>query len=510
MLGILRQSQAVFYALAFFQLDGFAPAQRFATHAVGCHFQGDIMKINKVASLILIFFLLGCNSISQPTSTQTESIPSFTPTLVNTPIRPELTPTSTPAPSKIEKLTHAFAYGEENNILIVDENGKKVEIVKTEIGWIKDFKFSADNAKVIFSIIDKKNSDSAYYGYGLHLQMVGSSASTEILSQNIRVVFFEWLNSEEVIIVTLKDTFVLSTDGTKTKIEQHPSFFTNANRSHINYLKSPNLKSALILQQTFDTDGQAKGCGIYFVDFEKIHTVEILKSENCDGIFKKNWSSDGKVISIQYREEVNNSWWFPALLFDVGSEEITVSDQSTLLNIPTWSPDGQFYSSNKFNSFFVRMSDSQNEENYYQHSSSIFTDVINWSPNSQYFIYRDGGNYFIFNIKDKTEKRINFPDLKFNLDLNEDKYWWLPDSSGVYFTATDSNHKTAIYFLPLNSKKYQLVGDVLDFPIGDNYFFHGYISSSPDNKYSAVHYNTNESSFYLLIDNQTKLSTSLF
>ena len=150
------------------------------------------MKINKVASLILIFFLLGCNSISQPTSTQTESIPSFTPTLVNTPIRPELTPTSTPAPSKIEKLTHAFAYGEENNILIVDENGKKVEIVKTEIGWIKDFKFSADNAKVIFSIIDKKNSDSAYYGYGLHLQMVGSSASTEILSQNIRVVFFEY------------------------------------------------------------------------------------------------------------------------------------------------------------------------------------------------------------------------------------------------------------------------------------------------------------------------------
>ena len=40
-LGILRKSQAVFYALAFFQLDGFAvptPAQ--VTQTVGLHAQG--------------------------------------------------------------------------------------------------------------------------------------------------------------------------------------------------------------------------------------------------------------------------------------------------------------------------------------------------------------------------------------------------------------------------------------------------------------------------------------
>lgn len=465
------------------------------------------MKINKVTSLILIFFLVGCNSISQPISTPTESIPSLTPTLVNT---PEPTPTSTSIPLKIEKLTHAFAYGEENNIFIVDENGKRVEVVKTELGWIKDFKFSTDNTKVIFSLIDKKSNDSAYYGYGLHLQTVGGDKNTEILPQNTRVVFFEWLNSEEMIVVTLDDTFLWSTNGTKRKIDEHPSFFADANRSHIDYIKSPNQKSVLVLQQTFGTDGQAKGCAIYFVDFEKVHTAEVLKSENCDGIFEKNWSPDGKVISIRYREDVNNAWWFPALLFDVASEEVTISDENTLLNLPTWSLDGKFFSSNKYNSFFVRTSDSQSEENYFQHGSSIFTNVVDWSPNSEYFIYKDGGNYFIFDTKDKTEKRIfNYPDLTFNFNLNENIYWWLPDSSGVYFTATDSNRKTAIYFLPLGTKKYELVGETLEFPIG-NFWYYGDISTSPDNEYSAVHYHTSEASFYLLIDNQTKLSTSLF
>ena len=464
------------------------------------------MKINKVASLILIFFLLGCNSISQPTSTQTESLPSFTPTLVNT---PEPTPTSTPAPSKIEKLTHAFAYGEENNIFIVNENGKSADIVKTEIGWIKDFKFSADNTKVVFSIIEKGNKAALYgsgSGYGLYLRSIGDYKDTEILPLADGVIFFEWLNSEEIIIVTLKDTFVWSINDAKQKIDEHPLFFTNAKDSYIDYIKSPNQKSVLLSQQKFGIDGYPSGCAFYYVDFEKVHTVEILKSEDCNGIFDKNWSPDGKVISIRYREKINNASWNPALLFDVTSEEVAVSsDENTLLS---WSPDGKFYSSSNFNSFFVRVSGSENEENYYQHSSSIYTQVVGWSPNSQYFVYTDGGYPFIFNTKDKTEKRIfNYPDLEI-LSLNGNKFWWLPDSSGFYFTATDNNNKTAIFYLPLGTKKYELVGETLEFP-NNNFLHSGKISFSPDNKYSAVYYNKGYVSCYLLIDNQTKLSISL-
>jgi hypothetical protein len=41
-LGILRQSQAVFYALAFFQLDGFAvPAPAQVTQTVGWFLDGN-------------------------------------------------------------------------------------------------------------------------------------------------------------------------------------------------------------------------------------------------------------------------------------------------------------------------------------------------------------------------------------------------------------------------------------------------------------------------------------
>ncbi len=93
-LGILWQSKAVFYALAFFQLDGFAvPAPAQVTQTVRRFPANRDMKTKTLLAVILAIVLVSCTPASISTPTET---PVPTSTITSTPVPP--TPTTTPTP----------------------------------------------------------------------------------------------------------------------------------------------------------------------------------------------------------------------------------------------------------------------------------------------------------------------------------------------------------------------------------------------------------------------------
>jgi len=447
--------------------------------------------------------------------TQTASTATSTPTILlstSTPepiLTPEPTSTATPTPSILEKHEHVLAYSEKDQVFIVDENGKNITTIKSDIGWIQDFKVSPDNKSVIFTLLDKKNSDFGYYGYGLHFQTLGNKKNTPIVSQNIRVIFADWVNNEQIIATTLDETFLWSTDGTKEVIASHKGLFQSPQDSFIYSTTSPTQHDALILQRYVADDIEEEGCKIFHLDMSNGQIVKLaggVKNGSCD----YTWLPDSRYASITHNEVIDYFYVDITSTFDAETNSILYTQNN--VDNPTWSPDGKYfshfywtYSRSKAFAFDIKTYDFQgNDETVFSYSGGTPISERLWSSDSQLLLYRENRTFNVVDISTlSTTKVIKYADVspKYNPIV-----WWSPTSNHIFFTAITNDNgevKNGIHYVSIESNSATLVAELPKFPD----FVNSVVVTSPDNQYTVLYVNISGHAIFTVIDNETKTST---
>lgn len=452
--------------------------------------------------LVQVVFLNGC---VQATTTVP---PTSTLTSTSTPIPPTLTPqptlTETPTPSILEGHEFALAYAEQGDIQIVDENGDKIASVHNDAGWIYEFEISPDNRHIILSPMDKKDDDLYWYGYGLHIQTLGNKKDTVILPQDIRILFFHWIDNEHFLVITPEATFLWSLDGTAQVVEKHPGLFAEVSNSVFRATTAPDKNTILITQSQIklkDSVVQPSVCTFFILNAKDWRIDEIAKSEICLVGIKINWSPDSKYASISFGEEEENVRYPVVYVLRAQSKEIFDSKR-TMLHDLLWSPNGAYYAFNdNLLSLSVGIGDLEQEEDVFQYNPQSWVSLQSWSPDSQYLLFREGRNYATLSLQDMTIKPVlALPDFQFLPD-GQPLVWWSPNSKSIYFLAADDTGANGVYLYDLQTNKPKLIAEFSK-PLPP-YYMENNIMLSPDNKYSLIYFmNAEGKPIYVIIENQ--------
>lgn len=145
------------------------------------------MKINKISSLILVLFLVGCSSMSAPTSTPTLPEPTltFTPLPTNTPKPTEtLTPLPTSIPTIVVETTPAelIKISKSQQTILKGFKGSALSLA-----WTKDGKTlyvgTEQSGLIIYDVINKKVL--ANSGDGLQIQALALNPDEKTLAAGI-------------------------------------------------------------------------------------------------------------------------------------------------------------------------------------------------------------------------------------------------------------------------------------------------------------------------------------
>ena len=369
-----------------------------------------LMKIKLFSSLIFVLLLAGCKSIATPPTTPTQIIPSSTSTLTPTKTKtPEPTFTATPTPSILEEYNHALAFSEKEYIHIVDENGNKILSIKSSIGWIHNFSFSPNGNNVIFSILDKKSNDFVYYDYGLYYQTIGKITYIKhILPSDVRIVFADWVSNDQIIVVTLDETFLWSSDGTKQSIEYHYGLFQDANNSIFGTETSPDGKNAIISERKYLPDdngyGSLVGNRVFNLDFLEGTITEITNGPYC--IYTR--LPDERYISKSCApDEYGN---YVIQIWDTKDNQVIYTHDGFE---PVWSSDQKYLTFEyrkigfeKSFSFMIINYSLQDSKIVFDYSSSMIISDRKWSPDNRFLMFRENRSFFVVDMNDLTSKRV--------------------------------------------------------------------------------------------------------
>ena len=145
------------------------------------------MKINKISSLILVLFLVGCSSVSTLTSTPTlpEPTSTFTPIPTDTPRPTEtLTPLPTSTPTVVVETTPAelIKVSKNKQTILKDFQGTALSLA-----WTKDgktlFVGTEKSGLIIYDVVNKKVV--ANSGNGLQIQALALSPDEKTLAVGV-------------------------------------------------------------------------------------------------------------------------------------------------------------------------------------------------------------------------------------------------------------------------------------------------------------------------------------